>query len=87
MGAAHASEAETWYERARALGVDLGVSSIAAAAMLGLGALAVARGNPAAGTRLYEDALAIYRRLDLAHYAARAARLLGDVEAGVQQSA
>ncbi len=85
MGAA--AEAEESFERARAIAVDLGVSSIAAGAMLGLGELAVARGNPSDGTRLFTDALATYRRLGLLHYAARATRLLAEAETGVQQSA
>jgi hypothetical protein len=47
----------------------------------------VARGDTAAGSRLFEEALAIHRRLGLGYYAARAERLLAACNADVQRSA
>ena len=86
-GAGRAAEADDCYDRARRLADDLGARSLAAAAMLGLGELAVARGDTVTGTRLFEEALVVYRRLGLGHYAARAERLLAACNADVQRSA
>ena len=66
---------------------DLGVRSLEAQAMVGLGELAVARGDTATGSRLFEEALAIHRRLGLGYYAARAERVLAACNADVQRSA
>ena len=68
-------------------GVAGACGSIAARAMLGLGELAVARGDTAAGSRLFEEALAIHRRLGLGYYAGQAERLLAASSADVQRSA
>jgi tetratricopeptide (TPR) repeat protein len=83
-GAARAAEAHGWYERALGLANELGVRSVAAEATLGLGELAGARGDSAAATRLFEEALGIYRRLGFGHYASRAERLLAEGDRDVQ---
>jgi hypothetical protein len=86
-GIARAAEAHDWYQRALRLADELGTRSLAATAMLGLGELAFAREDAAAGIRRCEDALAIYRELGFAHYAAKAEALLAAGSAGVQASA
>ena len=55
--------------------------------LLGLGELAMARGDTAAGLRRFEEATTIYRQLGLAHYATRAEQLLAAGSADVQRSA
>jgi class 3 adenylate cyclase/tetratricopeptide (TPR) repeat protein len=87
QGAAHASEAHDWHDRTRRLANDLGVRSLAAGALLGLGESAVAQGDTATGIHLFEEALAIYRNLGLGHYAARGERLLAACRADLQRSA
>jgi tetratricopeptide (TPR) repeat protein len=84
---ARAAEAHDWFDRALRLADELGTRSIAASAMVGLGEWALARGDSAAALGRFEEALAIYRRLGLAHYAARTERLLADVGADAQRSA
>jgi hypothetical protein len=86
-GAEHVAEAQEGYERARRLAGDLGIQSIEARAMLGLGELALARSDTAAAGRLFGDAAAIHRRLGLGYYATRAERLLAACNPDVQQSA
>jgi class 3 adenylate cyclase/tetratricopeptide (TPR) repeat protein len=78
-GRARLAEAQPWYERSRRLAHDLGVRSIAAAVMLGLGELAMARGDAATAAAHFEEAVAIYRRLGLGHYAVRGERLLASL--------
>ena len=86
-GVAHVAEAHDQFDRALRIADDLGRRSLAAAAILGLGELAMARGDTAAGLRRFEEATTIYRQLGLAHYATRAEQLLAAGSADVQRSA
>ena len=80
-------EAYEWYDRALRLADDLGLRSIAAGAMLGLGELAVARGDMVTAIRLFGEASAVHRSLGLGHYAARGERLLTACQADAHRSA
>ena len=85
--AARLPEAHEWYDRALRLAAALGLRSIAAGAMLGLGELAVARGDMVTAIRLLGEASAMYRSLDLGHYTARGERLLTMCQADAHRSA
>jgi tetratricopeptide (TPR) repeat protein len=86
-GGPRQNEAQEWFERARRIADDIGVGSIAANAMLGLGDLAVARGDASVANGLYEDALAIHRRLGLGYYASRVERAIAASSVDAQASA
>ena len=85
--AARLPEAHEWYDRALRLAAALGLRSIAAGAMLGLGELAVARGDMVTAIRLFGEASAVHRSLGLGHYAARGERLLTACQADAHRSA
>jgi len=86
-GGARQGEAQEWFERTRRIADDIGVGSLAANAMIGLGDLAVARGDVPVASALYEEALGIHRRLGLGYYASRAERAIAACSVDAQRSA
>jgi class 3 adenylate cyclase len=72
-------EAERCYNQAAALAEALGAPATLATARLGIGEVTAARGDHGASRHQLQQALALCRELGLAHYQARAERLLAAV--------
>ena len=80
LGRGHWTDAGRWYERALSMAETLGARSSLAVAAIGLGNLALARGERDTATSHLERGLAICRDLGLGRYQRRAEELLSTPE-------
>jgi hypothetical protein len=87
LGAAQWSEAERHYTEALGLAEALGARSTVAASLIGLGELALRRGDPDTAARQLEQGRDICRTLGFTRMQTRAERLLAEVRAGAKQLA
>jgi tetratricopeptide (TPR) repeat protein len=87
LGAGHCAQIDDLYTRAADLAATLGARSIGAAAALGRGQLALARGERAAALRALEDARVRFAALGFQRYVTRAECLIGELSPAVQETA
>jgi len=81
------AEAQRWYDQSVALAETLGTRAHLAAARLGAGELAAARGATQTALRQLRQARELCRAFNLRHYLARAERALADVDGGAHAPA
>jgi tetratricopeptide (TPR) repeat protein len=87
LGPTHWGEAERWYRQAIGMAQAIGARSAHAAALLGAGELAAARGEREPAERQLRQALTVCAELGLARLHARGERALADLSADVPQQA
>ena len=87
LGHDHWEQAADWYTHAISLAETIGSRSTLAAAYLGAGELAAARGDRQSSAAHLQKALELSHALGLARYRLRAERLLEDVTTVLEQSA
>ncbi|MFQ5666931.1 MAG: AAA family ATPase [Candidatus Binatia bacterium] len=87
LGSEHWNDAARWYEQAIGLAEAVGARSTLAAASLGAGELAAARGDRAVSVRYAQQALSLCRALGLRRYQLQADRLLANLHSGAERRA